>query len=75
VVDACDLRSGDEIFVMIAPREHHEGRDRAREARNHHPPDVPDQGKAGDDGEKYDEANAIMREAEEKISSAQGKTS
>jgi F-type H+-transporting ATPase subunit epsilon len=30
---------------------------------------------AGDDGEKYDDANAIMREAEEKISSAQGKSS
>ena len=30
---------------------------------------------AGDDGDKYDEANAIVREAEEKISSAQGKSS
>jgi F-type H+-transporting ATPase subunit epsilon len=30
---------------------------------------------AGDDGEKYDEANAIMRQAEEKIASAQGKSS
>ncbi len=29
---------------------------------------------AGDDGDKYDEANAITREAEEKISSAQGKS-
>jgi F-type H+-transporting ATPase subunit epsilon len=28
---------------------------------------------AGDDGEKYDEANAITREAEEKIASAEGK--
>jgi len=28
---------------------------------------------AGDDGEKYDEANAVLRTAEEKISSAQGK--
>jgi len=28
---------------------------------------------AGDDGEKYDEANAVMRTAEEKISSAGGK--
>jgi len=27
---------------------------------------------AGDDGEKYDEANAIARQAEEKIASAQG---
>jgi F-type H+-transporting ATPase subunit epsilon len=27
---------------------------------------------AGDDGEKYDEANAVTREAEEKIASAQG---
>lgn len=27
---------------------------------------------AGDDGEKYDEANAITRQAEEKIASAQG---
>ena len=27
---------------------------------------------AGDEGEKYDEANAIMREAEEKIASAEG---
>ena len=30
---------------------------------------------AGDDGEKYDEANAIVREAEEKIASAEGKSS
>ena len=30
---------------------------------------------AGDDGAKYDEANAITRQAEEKIASAQGKSS
>ncbi len=30
---------------------------------------------AGDDGEKYDEANAVTREAEEKIASAEGKSS
>jgi F-type H+-transporting ATPase subunit epsilon len=30
---------------------------------------------AGDDGEQYDEANAITRQAEEKIASAQGKSS
>ena len=29
---------------------------------------------AGDDGEKYDEANALMRQAEEKIASAEGKS-
>jgi F-type H+-transporting ATPase subunit epsilon len=29
---------------------------------------------AGDDGNKYDEANAISRQAEEKIASAQGKS-
>jgi F-type H+-transporting ATPase subunit epsilon len=29
---------------------------------------------AGDDGEKYDEANAISRQAEEKIASAEGKS-
>jgi F-type H+-transporting ATPase subunit epsilon len=29
---------------------------------------------AGDDGEKYDEANAITRQAEEKIASADGKS-
>lgn len=29
---------------------------------------------AGDDGEKYDEANAITRQAEEKITSAEGKS-
>jgi len=29
---------------------------------------------AGDDGEKYDEANAITRKAEEKIASAEGKS-
>ena len=29
---------------------------------------------AGDDGEKYDQANAITRQAEEKIASAQGKS-
>jgi F-type H+-transporting ATPase subunit epsilon len=29
---------------------------------------------AGDDGEKYDEANAIMRQAEEKIASSEGKS-
>ena len=29
---------------------------------------------AGDDGEKYDEANAIVRQAEEKIASAEGKS-
>ena len=28
---------------------------------------------AGDDGDKYDDANAVLRTAEEKISSAQGK--
>ncbi len=30
---------------------------------------------AGDDGEKYDEANAVTRKAEEKIASAEGKSS
>src|ERR1700729_1359160 len=30
---------------------------------------------AGDDGEKYDEANAEMRQAQEKINSAEGKSS
>jgi F-type H+-transporting ATPase subunit epsilon len=30
---------------------------------------------AGDDGEKYDEANALTRQAEEKIASAEGKSS
>jgi F-type H+-transporting ATPase subunit epsilon len=30
---------------------------------------------AGDDGEKYDEANALIRQAEEKIASADGKSS
>jgi F-type H+-transporting ATPase subunit epsilon len=29
---------------------------------------------AGDDGDKYDEANALMRQAEEKIASAEGKS-
>jgi len=29
---------------------------------------------AGDDGEKYDEANAVMRQAQEKINSAEGKS-
>jgi F-type H+-transporting ATPase subunit epsilon len=29
---------------------------------------------AGDDGDKYDEANAITRQAEEKIASAEGKS-
>src|SRR5271168_4333394 len=29
---------------------------------------------AGDDGNKYDEANAVMRKAEEKIASAEGKS-
>ena len=29
---------------------------------------------AGDDGEKYDEANAITRQAEEKIASAEGRS-
>jgi F-type H+-transporting ATPase subunit epsilon len=29
---------------------------------------------AGDDGNKYDEANAVTRQAEEKIASAQGKS-
>jgi F-type H+-transporting ATPase subunit epsilon len=29
---------------------------------------------AGDDGEKYDEANAIRRQAEEKIASAEGRS-
>jgi F-type H+-transporting ATPase subunit epsilon len=29
---------------------------------------------AGDDGEKYDEANALMRQAQEKIASAEGKS-
>jgi F-type H+-transporting ATPase subunit epsilon len=30
---------------------------------------------AGDDGEKYDEANAIVRQAEEKIASSEGRSS
>jgi F-type H+-transporting ATPase subunit epsilon len=30
---------------------------------------------AGDDGEKYDEANAVTRQAEEKITSAEGRRS
>ena len=30
---------------------------------------------AGDDGEKYDEANAVKRQAEEKLASAEGKRS
>ncbi len=30
---------------------------------------------AGDDGEKYDEASAMIRQAEEKIASAEGKSS
>src|SRR3982074_3530075 len=30
---------------------------------------------AGDDGEKYDEPNAVTRQAEEKIASAEGKSS
>jgi F-type H+-transporting ATPase subunit epsilon len=30
---------------------------------------------AGDDGNKYDEANALMRQAQEKIASAEGKSS
>jgi F-type H+-transporting ATPase subunit epsilon len=30
-------------------------------------------GEAGDDGEKYDAANALMRKAEEKIASAEGR--
>ena len=30
---------------------------------------------AGDDGDKYDEANEIVREAEEKIASAEGRSS
>src|SRR6202789_1780020 len=30
--------------------------------------------KAGDDGEKYDEANALIRQAEEKIASSEGKS-
>ena len=29
---------------------------------------------AGDDGERYDEANALIRQAEEKIASAEGKS-
>jgi F-type H+-transporting ATPase subunit epsilon len=29
---------------------------------------------AGDDGQKYDEANAVTRQAEEKIASAEGKS-
>jgi F-type H+-transporting ATPase subunit epsilon len=29
---------------------------------------------AGDDGEKYDEANAVTRRAEEKLASAEGKS-
>ncbi len=29
---------------------------------------------AGDDGNKYDEANAMKRQAEEKIASAEGKS-
>ena len=51
-VDACDFRRGDEIFVMVAPREHHECGDRADKSRGDHPPDVPDQGKAHHGGEE-----------------------
>jgi F-type H+-transporting ATPase subunit epsilon len=50
----------DEIDRAEAEKEHQEGEKLWQEA--------------GDDGEKYDEANAIMRQAEEKIASAEGKS-
>jgi F-type H+-transporting ATPase subunit epsilon len=50
----------DEIEVSEAQKELQQGEKLWREA--------------GDDGEKYDEANAITRKAEEKIASAEGKS-
>ena len=50
----------DEIDRSEAQQELHEGEKLWQEA--------------GDDGEKYDEANALMRQAEEKIASAEGKS-
>src|SRR6266403_1288755 len=34
------------VLIMVAPSEHHEGREGTDEARSNHPPDVPDHGKA-----------------------------
>src|SRR5436190_24185504 len=41
-----DLRGRDDVFVMVAPGEHHECRECADKAQGDHPPDVPDQGEA-----------------------------
>src|SRR6185312_16737844 len=46
--DTRDLSGGNDVFVVVAPGEYHEGRERADPAENDHPPDVPDQGKAHD---------------------------
>jgi len=40
------------VFVVVAPGEHDEGGEGADRAYGDHPPDVPDQGKTHDGGEK-----------------------
>ena len=53
-----NLQGRDLDLLLIAEREREEGQERADETHGGHPPDVPDQRKAGDDGEEcVDEAD------------------
>ena len=49
---AATSAAANDVFVMVTPGEHDEGRERADAAQNHHPPDVPDQREAHDGGEE-----------------------
>src|SRR6202158_1054363 len=51
-VDARDFVCRNGVLVMVAPGEHDEGGEGADRAYGDHPPDVPDQGKTHDGGEK-----------------------
>src|SRR5882762_6403253 len=51
-VDARDFVCRNGILVVVAPGEHDEGGEGADRAYGDHPPDVPDQGKTHDGGEK-----------------------
>ncbi len=51
----CDFAGRDFVLVVVAPGEHDEGRESAGDADRRHPPDVPDQREAGDDGEEGDD--------------------
>ena len=71
-VDPRDFLGRDLVLGDIAPGKHDEGRVGADEAEHHQPPDVPDQGEAGDDRkERGDEAGrAVARHLDRLVAAA-----